>query len=51
MAPSQLIVKLHDSQGAQLAQLVEHAALDLEVVSSSPVMEVEITFKNEENKK
>ena len=32
------------SWGAWLAQSAEHAALDLEVVGSSPMLGVEITF-------
>ena len=37
-----------DIWGAWLAQSVEHATLDLEVVSSSSTLGVEITFKKEE---
>ena len=33
----------HDPQGAWLAQLVEHVALDLQAVSSSLTLGVEIT--------
>ena len=32
-------------QGAWLAQLVEHATLDLRVVSLNPMLDVEITLK------
>ena len=34
-----------DGQGSLLAQQVEHAALDLEVMSLSPMLGIEITLK------
>ena len=37
----------NDSWGTWLAQLVEHMTFDLGVVSSSPVLGIEITLKNE----
>ena len=39
------------TMGARLAQSVEHATLDLGVVSSSPVLGVEITKKKKKKKK
>ena len=35
-------------EGCQLAQSVEHAALDLGVVSSSPTLSIELTYQMNE---
>ena len=37
--------KICDLRGAWLAQLVEHVTLDLQVVNSSPMLNIELTLK------
>ena len=39
-----LFIKDVDNQGTWLTQLVEHATLDLGVVSLNPMLGIEITF-------
>ena len=41
---SSLEIRTHINRGTWLAQSVEHATLDLGVVSSSPALGAEITF-------
>lgn len=43
----QILIGKRCAWGAQLAQSVEHAALDLRIVSSSPMLRVVPTFKKE----
>lgn len=41
------IIELHSIQGTRLAQLEDHAALDLRVTNSSPMVGIEITSINQ----
>ena len=40
------VLKIPPSKGTWLVQLVEHVALDLRVISSSPTLGMEITYVN-----
>ena len=44
------MIKMRKFGGAWLAQLVEHATLDLRVMSSSPTVHIEFTLKKKKKR-